>query len=384
MSLTVTLSPRDFRAGRILMLGFLLILLTRDLFNLFFSPSQSSESFGSPGPTALVLWLVLVAAVCASYGWFWLRIAGTGDARRATAALAVLSASVVAYTVLDPSRSYPFYYPFYYCAMVAGAAYPWRLGLAATAAVTGLGAAVVAWAGGRGIVQIDLALVMLLLGLAAVAVRRHVASFVQLRLAREEVRRLAVSEERLRVARDLHDQLGQSLSTVVLQSEALVLELPPVADPRLGRRAAAVAETARSALEEMRRVVAGYRTPDLRAELEHARQILEACGLRCRVRTVDPEGIGSADAAALAWAVREAATNVLRHSAARNCWIELSVVAGEARLVVRDDGRGASRTDRGSGLAGLQERIQALGGHVATETAPGRGFRLDVQLAAGK
>jgi two-component system, NarL family, sensor histidine kinase DesK len=370
----VRLSPRDFRAGRILMLGFLVVLLSRDLVNLYYGP---------PEPARLVLSLLLAGVVCASYAWFWLRIAGAGDPGSATAALAVLTAGVVAYTVIDPSRSYPFYYPFYYCAMVAGAAYPWRLGLLATAAMTGLGAAVVAWAGGRGAVQVDLVIVMLLLGLAAVAVRRHVASFVQLRLAREEVRRLAVSEERLRVARDLHDQLGQSLSTVYLQSEALALELPADADPRVVRRAAAVADTARAALDEMRRVAAGYRGPDLRAELEHARQVLEACGVRCHVDTVDLDGVGRQDAAALAWAVREATTNVLRHSAARNCWIELSIEAGEALLVVRDDGRGASRTDRGTGLAGVRERVEALGGRVTTETAPSRGFRLDVQFGLG-
>lgn len=366
----VRLSPWDFRPGRLLMLGFLLVVLSRDLFNLFFPPDELST---------LALSLVLVAVLCVSYGWFWLRVAGTGDARRATIALVVLTASVVGFTVLDPSRSYPFFYPFYYCAMVAGAAYSWRMGLVATAAVTAVGTAVAAWAHGRGVVEIDLALVMLLLGLTAVAVRRHVASFVQLRLAREEVRRLAVSEERLRVARDLHDQLGQSLSTVFLQSEALVLELPAAADPRIARRAAAVAETARSALEEMRRVVAGYRSPDLRAELEHARQILEACGVACHVDTAVPAGLRDADAAALAWAVREASTNVLRHSAARACWIELSIADGEARLVVRDDGRGASRTDGGTGLAGLRERFGALGGRVTTQTSPGSGFRLDVQ-----
>jgi DNA-binding CsgD family transcriptional regulator len=164
---TMRLSPRDFLAGRILMLGFLLVLLSRDLFNLFFVP---------PAQPGLLLSLVLVGAVCASCAWFWLRIAGTGDARRATAALAVLTASVVGYTLLDPDRSYPYYYPFYYCAMVAGAAYPWRAGIAATTAVAGLGAAVVARAHGRDIVLIDLVLVMLLLGLAAVGVRRHVAS----------------------------------------------------------------------------------------------------------------------------------------------------------------------------------------------------------------
>lgn len=369
------LSPRDFLPGRILMLGFLLVLVSRDLFNLF---SPASESLPSE-PAALALSLVLVAIVCASYGWFWLRVAGTGDDRRATIALVALCAGVVGFTVIDPERSYPFFYSFYYCALVAGAAYNWRLGLVAIAAVTGLGAAVVGWAHGRGVVQVDLVLVMLLLGLTAIAVRRHVASHVQLGLAREEVKRLAVSEERLRLARDLHDQLGQSLSTVFLQSEALVLELPPESDPKLAQRAAAVAETARSALDEMRRVVAGYRSPDLAAELEHARQILEACGVLCHVRTALPDGIREPDAAALAWAVREASTNVLRHSAARACWIDLSVVDGEARLVVRDDGRGASRIDRGTGLAGLQERIGALGGRISTETAPGSGFRLDVQ-----
>jgi two-component system, NarL family, sensor histidine kinase DesK len=356
------------------MLGFLLILLSRDLFNLFFPPA---------GPTELALSLVLVAAVCASFGWFWLREAGTGDDRRATIALVALCASVAGFTLIDPERSYPFFYSFYYCAMVAGAAYSWRWSLVALAAVTGLAAAVVGWEHGRGVVQIDVVLVMLLLGLAAIAVRRHVASYVQLRLAREEVRRLAVSEERLRVARDLHDQLGQSLSTVFLQSEALVLELPADADPRVSQRAATVAQTARSALDEMRRVVAGYRAPDLPAELEHARQILEACGVRCHVETAVPDGIGEADAAALAWAVREASTNVLRHSAARTCWIELSVVAGEARLVVRDDGRGAARTDGGTGLPGLRERFGALGGRITTDTAPGSGFRLDVQYPLG-
>jgi two-component system sensor histidine kinase DesK len=365
------LSPRDFLAGRVLMLGFLLVLLSRDLFNLLYSP---------PPPPRLAVSLLLVAAVCISYGWFWLRVAGAG-ARRGSIALGALCASVVAYTALDPSRSYPFYYSFYYCAMVAGAAYPWRVGLVATAVVTAMGAAVVAWAGGRGVVEADLVLVMLLLGLTAVGVRRHVASFVQLRLAREEVRRLAISEERLRLARDLHDQLGQSLSTVFLQSEALVLELPAAADPRIARRAAAVAETARSALDEMRRVAAGYRSPDLGSELEQARQILEACGVRCHLDTVPPESLRDTDAAALAWAVREASTNVLRHSAARSCWIELCVVDGQASLVVRDDGRGASRTDRGTGLAGLRERIEALGGRVTTATSPGGGFRLDVRLA---
>src|SRR5207253_7171554 len=84
-------------------------------------------------------------------------------------------------------------------------------------------ATVILLAGGHMSVATDVVVVMILLGLGAVGVRRHIANFVQLQLARDEIRRLAVDEERLRLARDLHDELGQTLSTVVLQSELVSL-----------------------------------------------------------------------------------------------------------------------------------------------------------------
>ena len=113
----VTLAPTRFLPGRFLMLAFLAILLQRDLVNLF----------GSPIPLpVLALSLVVIVSICAVYAWFWLRVAGSDDNRRATVALVLLTGLVTAFTWIDPNRSYPFYYPYYYCAIVAGAAYPWR------------------------------------------------------------------------------------------------------------------------------------------------------------------------------------------------------------------------------------------------------------------
>lgn len=364
----MTLGPREFLAGRILMLAFLLILVSRDVANLV---------VGSPGAAQLGLSLILVVAICLAYGWFWLRVAGADNNLRGGAAVSVLTALVMVYTLIDPSRSYPFYYSFYYCALVAGAAFSWRWGIVAVAAVTAMAAAIVVAEGSRGTVISDLVLVMLLLGIGAVAVRRHVANFVQLRLAREEIRRLAIAEERLRLSRDLHDQLGQSLTTVVLQSEALRLELGDSRDAA-GQRAATVADTARSALDAMRDVAAGYRHPELAAELLEAHRMLEACGVRSHLTVA--EGAAGGSDSTTAWALREAVTNVLRHSGARNCWIELQRRPEGLELSVTDDGRGARDTSGGSGLAGLRERVEAVGGRVTTDSRPGHGFRLQVQL----
>jgi len=352
------------------MLAFLAILLSRDATNLFYSPP--------PAPT-LALALATVVVICGLFGWFWLRVAGSDDTIRASLALGGLLVAVTVFTALDPSRSYPFYYSFYYCAMVAGAAYPWRGGIAAVIGTTALAVVVVTLAGGRGTVATDLALVMLLLGGGSIAVRRHVANFVQLKLARDEIRRLAISEERLRLARDLHDELGQSLSTVVLQTELIDIELPASIEPATRARVRDVVATARSALESMREVVWAYRQPALEDELEEARIRLEALGIRCTL-TEQELTLPTAVSAALGWVVREATTNVLRHSSAKTCAIEVKVSAGEANVRVIDDGAGATEPVEGGGLAGLKARLAALGGQVTTDSRPGEGFTLDARV----
>lgn len=364
------LAPNRFLAGRLIMLAFLAVLIQRDLVNLFVVRTPTPE---------LLTALLILTAICAVYAWFWLRVAGTDDNRRATVALCLLTGLVVAFTWLDPSRSYPFFYPFYYCAMVAGAAYPWRLGLGAVALVSGLAAAVILTSGGRLAVATDVVLVMVLLGLTAIGVRRHVANYVQLQMARDEIRRLAASEERLRLARDLHDDLGQALSTVVLQSELIGLELPQETSEKTRQRLRQVVDSARGALASMRQVVSGVREPSLREELANAGATLEAAGITCEVKS-PALTLPRTTETALAWAVREAATNILRHSNASHCNINLFADDGQLTLSVVDDGRGSVNRGSGQGLIGLRERLAPLGGRLSAGGRPTGGFNLTVQI----
>ena len=366
----VRLAPNRYLPGRLLMLAFLVVLLQRDLVNLFSAPIALP---------ALVLSLVVIASICAVYAWFWLRVAGSDDNRRATVAVVGLTVLVTVFTWIDPNRSYPFYYPYYYCAIVAGAAYAWRVGLFAIGLVAGVAATVILLAGGRPSVATDVVMIMILLGLGALGVRRHVANFVQLQLARDEIRRLAVNEERLRLARDLHDELGQTLSTVVLQSELVSAELPTETSESTRRRLRQVMDSARSALQSMRELVTGFRQPTLLQEIANAGATLEAAGIKCEVAT-PPTELPQPAEVALAWAVREGATNVLRHSKATWCRISLAAKDGRLQLIVLDNGKGSDTLDPGLGLRGLRERIEPLGGRVSAEDLAGGGFRLTIDV----
>jgi two-component system sensor histidine kinase DesK len=368
----MSLTPQQFRAGRVLMLAFLFVLLQRDVADLLTA---------GPPSRSLIASQLLVFGICATYGWFWLRVAGTEGWRRSAVALVALTLLVTAFTLTAPGTSYPFYYPYYYCAIVAGAAFSWRPGLVAVSTVVVLAMAVVVALQARGVVTLDLVVVMILLGLGSLAVRRHVANFVQLQVARDEIRRLAVAEERLRLARDLHDQLGQSLSTVVLQSELVALELPDDAPESARARVQVVVDTARESLQAMRAVVTGYRQPNLADELHEARGLLEASGVRCEVREQEVEASVEASAT-LGWAVREAATNILRHSSAHRATLTVERQDGRVRLRVEDDGVGAGGMQRGHGLDGIAERASAMGGAVEIETSAGRGFVLTVDVPA--
>jgi two-component system, NarL family, sensor histidine kinase DesK len=218
------------------------------------------------------------------------------------------------------------------------------------------------------------------LGLLFTVFAHNLATVAELRAAREEIARLAVSEERLRFARDLHDLLGHSISLITLKSE-LAQRLLPAYPERAAREARDIEGVARRALREVREAVADYRQPALRAELAGAREMLEAAGIMCRVE--DETGVlpGAADAV-LAWAVREGVTNVIRHSRARCCRIGLSQRGEEARVEVSDDGPSPihSEVAAGSGLSGLSERVAASGGDIEAGLMPGGGFRLRVSL----
>lgn len=183
--------------------------------------------------------------------------------------------------------------------------------------------------------------------------------------ARDMQARLAVAEERLRFGRDMHDVLGRNLAVIALKSE-LAVELAQRGNAAAVDQMVEVQRIARASQQEVRDVVRGYREADLPTELLGAKGVLEAAGITCTVEGADgPAGTGAPAAvqAALGWVVREAATNVLRHGDPRVCVIRLRTVAGSVVLEVENDGAGtASASEGGSGLAGLRERLAALGG----------------------
>ncbi|MBG0562476.1 sensor histidine kinase [Actinoplanes aureus] len=192
---------------------------------------------------------------------------------------------------------------------------------------------------------------------------------------------LAVAEERLRFARDLHDVAGRALSVVALKAE-LAAKLGSRGRPEAVDEMLEVRRIAQESMAELRAVVSGLRTAQLGEELAGARSLLAAAGITCRV-IGEAGGLGPRTETALGWAVREATTNVLRHSEARECTIELDRAAdGTVSLIMRNDGATGGRARHGNGLTGLTERITAVGGTVTADREPPDRFRVEVRLPA--
>jgi two-component system sensor histidine kinase DesK len=204
--------------------------------------------------------------------------------------------------------------------------------------------------------------------------RRHRAD---LRLSMDEVRRLAASTERERIGRDLHDLLGHTLSMVALKSELAGRLIER--DPRAARREMAdVERVARDALSQVRSAVSGIRAAAMAAELASARLLLEAAGVQMEYWH-DPQALPPDVETCMALVLREAVTNIQRHARANR--VEVTLIIGAERVVmrVRDDGRGGVN-ERGNGLTGMRERIEARGGTLQIESPRGRGTSIEVAL----
>ena len=268
---------------------------------------------------------------------------------------------------------------FYYVVALGGTRFPrpWNVisvvGTAAVAAGTTL------IGGGNQSATGGLALGLLGIGAAMVVLGDMMRTNRELLEARAEVARLAVADERVRFARDLHDLLGHSLSVIALKSE-LAGRLLPGRPDAAAEQVADIERVSRRALSEVREAVGGYRRPTLAAEVDSARDALRAAGIA--VDVVTPSVALPADAEAiLAWAVREGATNALRHAQAGRVGITVDAGLDEARIEVVDDGRGADGPlDGGTGLVGLAERVARAHGRIEAAGLPGGGFRLAVAV----
>ncbi|MEU5428327.1 histidine kinase [Streptomyces olivoreticuli] len=211
----------------------------------------------------------------------------------------------------------------------------------------------------------------------------------ELEAARTAQARLAVAEERLRFSRDMHDVMGRNLAVIALKSE-LAVQLAQRGSAAALEQMAEVQRLAQDSQREVREVVRGYREADLRTELAGARGVLSAAGIDCRIDDSAGRELPAPVQSALAWVVREATTNVLRHADAGRCAIRMRIVDDAAVLVMENDGvqdrSPGAGTDGGSGLAGLRERLDALGGTITAERRGARMFRVtaEVPLTGGE
>lgn len=198
--------------------------------------------------------------------------------------------------------------------------------------------------------------------------------------SRAELAELAVDEERVRVSRDLHDLLGQSLSAISLKGDLATRLLS--ADPaRAQHELTSLTELARSTLRDIRAVTRDEHQVMLREEITAAQGLLAAAGVDT---SIDTGGMGveppEATQRVLAWAVREGVTNLLRHSEATACTITLTRAGGTTTLDMRNDGVRQPLLGGGSGLAGLKDRAAAAGGTVTAQPTDDGHFHLHVVL----
>ncbi|CAL9540918.1 histidine kinase [Streptomyces werraensis] len=342
---------------------------------------------GHPSGVRALGWLGLVVFVT----WYMLLVFRAGRGDRTVLVLGSLAVLTAQSVLLAVTLGREWLVLFVYVAIASGAALPSRLSRWSVPGACALMTAVAfAVPDGRDLLW-GLLVPALLGGFAMTGVRELVRTTIALREARATVAHLAANEERLRLARDLHDLLGHSLSVITLKSELAGRMLPDHPD-RAARQVADIEQVSRQALVDVREAVTGYRRLRLAGELGGARVALRAAGIVPELPDADDLGDVPEDAeSALAWALREAVTNVVRHSGARRCTVEVvrrHTPDGQAlELSVEDNGSGGSSSAPGNGLRGLAERLAAVGGTL--ETGPVRhGFRLaarvPVETAAGR
>ena len=343
-------------------------------------PLVTAIAGGGPGHG----WVITAAAIFTGT-YIWLVLILFRDERRwlRWALCGVLLAVAVGLTVASNSGwGYLFTYASACLAVIA----PAGLGFPAVLACSVLAVACSALGGASGGAAIGFGASSVGVGLLMVLMSDLRTRNRELVEARAELAETAVIRERERFARDLHDLLGHTLSVIALKAE-LAGRLLPGKPAEAAGEMAEVERVARQALSEVRQAVSGYRQPTLDGELAGARMALSAAGISAAVERASVSFDPEVDAV-LAWAVREGATNVIRHSGARRCTVKVSAPLGGAEVEVLDDGGGGLDSisvngSGGHGLDGLRERAAGMHGRVEAGARVGGGYRLSVLVAVG-
>jgi len=199
--------------------------------------------------------------------------------------------------------------------------------------------------------------------------------------AQEEIEHLAKVAERERIARDLHDVLGHTLSVIILKSE-LAGKLLHRDPQRAGNEIREVEQISRQALSEVRDAIRGYRSQGLAAELAQAKTTLETAGLAVQCDAATTVKLPAMQESVLSLALREGVTNVVRHAQARICRLRLEQHNGTCSLEIEDDGRGSSSVE-GNGLRGMRERVEMLGGTLHRDSRAGTKITITLPIKEG-
>ena len=350
------LTARHILAGRILLTASVLIVAGG-------APALYAAASGAER-VFLVLGLAMGAPI---WAWFWLHAVDSANGLERAASVALLTIALANVTYLaGPGRD-----ALLFAALAAGAAFAFPRAAAIVLAIAVLDGILQSARGASGLGALSIAFNDLIVGAAAITGRLLLVTNRELLRARDDQAALAAAGERLRLARDLHDILGQDLTLAVLKNELLGASLPSEAGAARTLQSD-LAEALRKSLDDLRTAVTGLRATSLTVELDTARAALQQAGIEVEMPKSLPQLSPQADSA-LGWVVREGVTNVLRHSSARHCWIAIGEDAGGVVVEIRDDGGGAVAPP-GSGLSGLSERITALGGSLQIEGIDG--FRL--------
>ncbi|MCC5865870.1 MAG: sensor histidine kinase [Wenzhouxiangella sp.] len=210
-------------------------------------------------------------------------------------------------------------------------------------------------------------LMPLLVGLSNVFFTEMQKKNAEIKLSQQEVRRLAGKAERERIARDMHDLLGHTLAVMVRKAE-LARRLVDTNPEQAAIEMKAVEAVGRDALAQVREAVSGWRAPELAAEAASARLVLESSGISAEVD--DIPDIEREVGQVLAMVLREAVTNVIRHSGASQCRIEFQREQRNWLMRVVDNGSGKANTE-GNGITGMRERLAAIGGELSLDFQQG-------------
>jgi two-component system sensor histidine kinase DesK len=321
---------------------------------------------GEDHPAAIAL-AILAAFVGLYVTLLWLVTDPTRGRAVKMALLAPLTALALAGS-LAYHQSWPFL--FFFLSVAAASALPENRAVFGIAAVTAVDAVVVTrpalsdFNPGPQIFGVFMA------GLLVMFITRLLRLIADLNAAREELARMAVADERLRFARDLHDLLGHTLSLIVVKSEAVRRLVHHDADAA-ARESGDIELVSRQALAEVREAVTNYRERSLEDELEGARLALTAAGIEATIHQTG-ERLPDTVESVLGWTVREGVTNVVRHSNGQHCEIDVRRVDGAAVLQICDDGHpGRDAGVRVSAGSGGTEAAAGVGGTAAGVGAGG-------------